>query len=446
MKFLRRTKRKFFAFILLMFLCVQSIYPGSFCYASGETSYVALGDSITKGTGLSNPTANSYPSVISKSLTVTNSLNLGINGLTSTTFLSYINGTNTSKTATNIKDQIQNAKVITLSIGSNDILSPFVAYVKEAFNCTDLNDLKNIDPSKLKEGFAALQTLLNNDATNPDGIIAGVKTFSTNFPQIVTTIRTLAPDAELYINNLYNPYKQISSIFSFGATAENYIKQINANIFSSSDSAYHLVDVYTLFNNNSSLVNVNIMSYQFDPHPNKAGHQAIADQYLTAMKNSAYIKDIPVADNVVKGNTYTVNKIKYTVTDAKTSGNGTVAVKKIVNSDAATVTIPDKVKIKGHYYKVTKIPAKLFNGMNKLTKITIGKNVISIGNKTFSACPKLTKLIINSKNLTKQTLSASAFSGITKSTVIKVPSSKLKDYKKIFVQKGLKSSVKIVKI
>lgn len=120
-----------------------------------------------------------------------------------------------------------------------------------------------------------------------------------------------------------------------------------------------------------------------------------------------------------------------------------VEYKEPVNKKAKTVTIPATVKINGTTYKVTKISDNAFRGNKIVTRITVGKNVKSIGKNVFSGTTKLKTITLKTTKLTQKTVSKTAFKGISKSTTIKVPKKKLSAYKKLFKSKGLSSKVKV---
>ncbi len=142
-----------------------------------------------------------------------------------------------------------------------------------------------------------------------------------------------------------------------------------------------------------------------------------------------------------KSSTYTDQKITYKVTksDAK---NGTVALTKY-DKKKTSVVIPATVTINGYTFKVTQISGKAFYKNKKLKKVTIGKNITSIGAKAFQGCTSLKSMQIKSTSLKK--VGGKALSGIHKKATIKVPSKKLKAYKKLFKKKGQASTVKIKK-
>ena len=120
-----------------------------------------------------------------------------------------------------------------------------------------------------------------------------------------------------------------------------------------------------------------------------------------------------------------------------------VEYKEPVNKKAKTVTIPATMKINGTTYKVTKISDNAFKGNKIVTRITVGKNIKSIGKNVFSGTTKLKTITLKTTKLTQKTVSRNAFKGISKSTTIKVPKKKLSAYKKLFKSKGLSSKVKV---
>lgn len=113
--------------------------------------------------------------------------------------------------------------------------------------------------------------------------------------------------------------------------------------------------------------------------------------------------------------------------------------------NAKTVVVPASVKINGVTYKVTSIAKNAFKGNKKLTKVTIGANVKSIGANSFQNCKNLKKIVIKSKKLTKKKTGSNAFKGINSKAVVKVPKGKVKTYKKLIQAKGAGKKVTVKK-
>ena len=141
-----------------------------------------------------------------------------------------------------------------------------------------------------------------------------------------------------------------------------------------------------------------------------------------------------------KGKTFASGKNKYKLT--KISGKkGEVTFTGCKNKNLSKVIIPATVTYKGYTLKVTAIGPKALKGYKKLTALTIGNNVKTIGSGACAKCPRLKKITVKSSVLKK--IEAGALSGIHKKAVIKVPKKKRKAYKKLFKGKGQKKTVRI---
>ena len=72
----------------------------------------------------------------------------------------------------------------------------------------------------------------------------------------------------------------------------------------------------------------------------------------------------------IKNNsTYTAGKLKYTITNADTTGKGTVTLTAATNKTTViSLTVPSTVKIGGKSFKVTAIGKKAFSGAKKLKR------------------------------------------------------------------------------
>ncbi|RDU24888.1 leucine-rich repeat protein [Anaerosacchariphilus polymeriproducens] len=160
--------------------------------------------------------------------------------------------------------------------------------------------------------------------------------------------------------------------------------------------------------------------------------------YTGTVKKSFKIK-------VSKGKIYTINNLKYKVTNAVSNGKGTVTLTGSSKSKSqlkGTLKICNTVKIGGKRFQITAIKAKAFKGYTKLMQVIIGKNVTTIGNQAFSGCKNLKTITIESKKL--KTVEKNAFKRIYKKAVIKVPSAKVTAYKKLF--KSRTGMTKIINI
>ena len=186
------------------------------------------------------------------------------------------------------------------------------------------------------------------------------------------------------------------------------------------------------------------------------------------------------------GNVYSVTKFG-TVNGI----TGTVNFVRPGSSAAASAVIPDTISVGGITYRVTAIAAKAFLKNKKLKSVTIGANILTIGNEAFSTCAKLSKVTIGGrvaqigakaffkctalkkitipasvsaigaqaffgckklKTITIQTtaltgssVGAKAFKKTPANAKVKVPKAVLKAYQKLLKKKGLSGKARVKK-
>lgn len=131
------------------------------------------------------------------------------------------------------------------------------------------------------------------------------------------------------------------------------------------------------------------------------------------------------------GTSYTISGNEY-----KVSKPGAEVILVRTSKTTKNVTVPAQIYVQGITYKVTSIGAKAFNNNKKLTKVTIGINIVKINSNAFFNCKNLKTVTIKSVLLTTKTASKKAFKNAHKKLVIQVPKKVKKNYTKIF--KGLK--------
>ena len=170
------------------------------------------------------------------------------------------------------------------------------------------------------------------------------------------------------------------------------------------------------------------------------------------------------------------------------SDNGTATFLKAGKS-AKTFEVRDTIKVNGKTYKVTAVASKAFYKNKKLTEVTIGKNVKTIGKYAFASCTKLTSaalgsglktisdkafykctaltkitipskvteigksafrgcgklkgITIKTKKLKEKKVGSKAFAGTAETATVKVPRKYLNSYKKWLVKRGISLKAKI---
>lgn len=181
------------------------------------------------------------------------------------------------------------------------------------------------------------------------------------------------------------------------------------------------------------------------------------------VSNNQLKKNLMVADKSSSG--------KYKITKVVKKGgkiaSGTVAYMGPYNKKCTKATVPNKVKIGGATFSVTKVANNAFKGCTKLKSMTIGTNVTSIGNMSFSGCTSLKTVTIKSTKLTKigskafygdkklskftikssklKSVGAGAFKNTSAKLKVKAPKAKVAAYTKLFKKGGAASTVKVTK-
>lgn len=117
----------------------------------------------------------------------------------------------------------------------------------------------------------------------------------------------------------------------------------------------------------------------------------------------------------------TENGIEYKLTSVD-ENNPTVTFTKYEGSKKEVV-IPDVIEIGDVYYKVISVDKNAFKNNTNITKVTIGKNVETIGSNAFNGCIKLRSVTIG-KNVT--TIGNKAFYNCKSLTKVTIPSKVIK--------------------
>ena len=156
------------------------------------------------------------------------------------------------------------------------------------------------------------------------------------------------------------------------------------------------------------------------------------------MLNTRILAKIPCKKNQI----YAVGNYKYKIISPKTNGKGTVAVAGLAKN-ITKVVIGNTVTIKGAKFSIVQVGDKAFKNKSRITSITIGTNVQTIGKEAFYGTKKLKTMTIKSAKITK--VGSNALKNVYKKAVIKVPKSKLKKYQSLFAKKGQANTVKITK-
>ena len=136
---------------------------------------------------------------------------------------------------------------------------------------------------------------------------------------------------------------------------------------------------------------------------------------------------------------FTYKNLKYKVLKTGTKDGKNVGEVSVVGVNKKTlkkINIGAFVTNDGVKYKVVSIGKKAFSKLKNLKKVTIGKNVRSIGANAFYGDKKLSKIVIKAKVIKK--VGKNAIKKTSKKLVITVPKKQKKAYKKLFKKAGNK--------
>ena len=321
--------------------------------AKGEVSnnvldkYVALGDEISIESD--DDYDVEYVSLIKDFLYALNDnldySNLSKEGITSSELLSIIDDN---------KDKIRDSDLITISIGGNNILNAILGNLN-----IDETILQNCDEEKFD---SIISEYLNSEEIKTE-ILNEVNKFSRDFPNIIKKIKKLAPEAEIYVNTVYNPINKKCNIYDFFDEQINLINDLIVKNNSNYD--YKILDCYHILNNDEVL-NFKIENGVARISPNKVGHAMMATQVISDYEeyvNLEVDKVTSTSDNI-KGKTVPNSNIIIVsengtigTTQAKANGEFQVEISPMVSGTNIEVLVYDK-KIFSILYKFEKLVVK----------------------------------------------------------------------------------------
>ena len=311
--------------------------------------YIALGDSVSSGYGLTgypqNPrgvhSALFFEGLRSGDYGVETHINLAQTALTTTTLLAMLEEVDEAGLA-----DFRNARVITLNIGGNNVLVPFLEYMTALQVVSGAGNIGSGAGGVLSGAWGVLYELATGvgqavtapgEAGFPTGgvtsglgdilsgfggliigageIIAGtpdaistwrgalspeleellehgMQTFLVEFGEILTWLETHAPRATILVNTVYNPIPPEVLLVSVPISnwANVLLGTMNATIREESAARGHLVvDVYARFTNQLGLMQFDLNpfggAFSLDLiHPSEEGHALIAELHYAAFR------------------------------------------------------------------------------------------------------------------------------------------------------------------
>lgn len=347
-----KRKGKFKVLVVIIIGIILLVIPITM-QAKGEVSknvldkYVVIGDEISLEAN--NDYEVSYFSLIKDFLYALNDnleyINLSSDGATSSQLLNVVDSN---------KEKLKDADLITISIGGNNILSA----VLKSLNINEEN-LQDYDENKFD---SIISEYLNSKEVKTE-ILNEISIFSKDFPNIIKKIKKLAPNADIYVNTVYNPINKKCEIYEFFDSQINLINDVIVKNNSNND--YKILDCYQILNNDDVL-NFKIENGVAKISPNKVGHAMMANQVIsdyeeyvnlevdkiTSTSNNIKGKTIPNTNIIVVSENGTVG-----TTQAKSNGEFEVKISPMVSGTNIEVLVYDK-KIFSILYKFEKLVVK----------------------------------------------------------------------------------------
>lgn len=237
------------AWLLIGILCAGSIPMTT--KAEEPLHILALGDSIALGYGLEDKEQEAYGAVLAKKAGA-KFTNEGINGLRSEDLIGRLE-------AGEYDEQIKDADIILLSIGSNDVLKNCVIQAAGAVGIH--TEYKQIypelkaryleHPAEMTEMLADLRKVKQELRENQE-VLDICDQFEGKFEQIIRMIKEKNPYVVIYADNVYNPYVAVNytygpiEVLNLSELTETYIRRIN-EAFHSSSKEYTVINAYSIF-------------------------------------------------------------------------------------------------------------------------------------------------------------------------------------------------------
>lgn len=260
--------------------------------------YVALGDSITIGDSYVWKVSDYLKSTYGNCVTS----NLAVDGWQSGQLLDAL--TNPANSCYSyMRYAISNADVITIDIGSNDLLQTTMQVIANCFSC----DITQIGPvtAEWSNKFHTLSgwelymhylkamviaRSINYELNSGSVIPAAISQFESNYKSIISVVSQLAPNAKIYIGNLYNPYVKAAVLYVGDYEVLNMERYAEVNltkmnrIIANNAKGNVIVDLYNTINDPKYIIG-DVANYDFNPHPNQDGQAAIAAKFISTMKS-----------------------------------------------------------------------------------------------------------------------------------------------------------------
>lgn len=284
-----------------------------------KKNMVTLGDSISYGYGLENSEAQRYSYLLTQKLSQLDRAewednNYAVSGDTSSDLLYRLKNGRAQK--------LPSADAVVICIGGNNLLQPYKNYLQTvAINAQKhFEDLKGLKKDNIRDytkddlsslGSTILDSLKDTGIdyerlqTNLD---KSLTQFRSDLDEIYSYIRDKNKNAEIYVLNVYNPYKNLTEVKlpgmeePFNVFGQKKLDQLNGILseWEQSHSDLHAVDLaaeYAKYEKPPVIGKTGLKisgtdendtgipeALLIDPHPNAEGQRIISDLLLRNMR------------------------------------------------------------------------------------------------------------------------------------------------------------------
>ena len=294
---------------VLLSLCLMLGLLPTAAFAQGEV-YVALGDSISTGYGLTD-SDDSFTRQIAASKSYALKSH-AVDGATSSTLLAKL-----SDPA--VAADVASADVITITIGGNDLMGALYLYLANQYNKTNGTALSAADIQNALMGkhetieqtiILIFASSVLSDFPQSAEASSALQQLGTNLTASIAAIKNANPDVTLIVANQYNPYsyaaKNVNPLFAAAVNTiveafETGITALNATIATMSlQLGYDVADVSSAFKSaEENPCNASFASLPINPdfHPNAYGHSLIANAILPLLPDTD--PEVPPAEDAL---------------------------------------------------------------------------------------------------------------------------------------------------
>lgn len=267
-------KRNLINSILILFFSLTLTGNLFICPAAKTVpTYVAIGDSITQGTGMKekeNCFVNQFTKLLQDDIPELTSYNYGKQGDTITDTLTKV------REDKELRKRLSNATYISITTGGNDILK-IASDTAKNITHTNYRKAKKIPKYIKNENVAKMILLYLQKGSTKEKLNNFLNTFTENYHALLEELIALNPNAIILNQTIYNPasgseYESLAQAIDYVTVKMNAV--ISDEVYEQDSERILLTDTYALFKNQGPRY-VRIM--KDDIHPTKEGHQLIAD-------------------------------------------------------------------------------------------------------------------------------------------------------------------------